>query len=86
MEAQFWSGLAPPPTPSYPLHPPLHISSMEKALGASVVRCGPWDLGIRIVEPGTYLVVQWLIMHLTMLGMWVQSLVRELRYYMPWSN
>ena len=32
---------------------------------------------------GTSLVVQWLRLHLPMQGVWVQSLVAELRSHMP---
>ena len=35
---------------------------------------------------GTSLVVQGLRICLTIQGMWVQSLVRELKSHMPWSN
>ena len=35
---------------------------------------------------GTSLAVQWLRIHLAVQGMWVQSLVRELRSHMPWGN
>ena len=35
---------------------------------------------------GTSLVVQWLRIHLQMQGMWVRSLVGELRSYMPQGN
>ena len=34
----------------------------------------------------TFLVVQWLRIHLEMQGMWVQALVRELRSHVPQSN
>ena len=37
-------------------------------------------------DSGTSLVVQWLRVSLAMQGTWVQSLVRELRSHMPWSN
>ena len=39
-----------------------------------------------ISQTGTSLVVQWLGIHLPMEGMWVQSLVGDLRYHMPWGN
>ena len=35
---------------------------------------------------GTSLVVQWLRILLSMQGTLVQSLVRELRFHMPWDN
>ena len=35
---------------------------------------------------GTSLVIQWLRLHLPMQGMWVGSLVRELRSHMPWGQ
>ena len=34
----------------------------------------------------TSLVVQWLRLHLPMQGVWVRSLVRELRSHMPYSQ
>ena len=37
-------------------------------------------------ETGTSLVIQWLRVCLPLQGMWVQSLVRELGFHMPWSN
>ena len=40
----------------------------------------------RIQFQGTFLAVQWLRLHLPMQGLWVQSLVRKLRYYMPLSQ
>jgi len=38
---------------------------------------------MKIIEVGTSLAVQWLRLHLPMQGVWVQSLVRELRSHMP---
>ena len=35
---------------------------------------------------GDSLVVQWLRIKLPMQGTWVQPLVGELRYHMPWDN
>ena len=35
---------------------------------------------------GVFLVVQWLRICLPMQGMWVQSLVRELRFHMIWGS
>ena len=40
-------------------------------------------LYLKYILPVTSLVVQWLRIHLPMQGMWVQSLVRELRSHMP---
>ena len=37
-------------------------------------------------SPGTSLVVQWLRICVPMQEMWVQSLAKELRSHMPWSN
>ena len=37
-------------------------------------------------KSGTSLVVQWLRIHLPIQGMWVQMLVRELRFHMQWGN
>ena len=37
-------------------------------------------------QSGTSLVVQWLGIHSAMQGTWVQSLVGDLRSYVPWSN
>ena len=41
---------------------------------------------LKKLKIGTSLVVQWLRSHLPMQGMWVQSLVRELRSHMPPGN
>ena len=38
---------------------------------------------LKINKTGTSLVVQWLRIHLPTQGMWVQSLVSELRLHMP---
>ena len=35
---------------------------------------------------GTSLVVRWLRIYLPVQGMWVRSLVWELRFHMPWGN
>ena len=35
---------------------------------------------------GTFLVVQWLGVHLPVQGVQVQALVEELRSHMPWGN
>ena len=37
-------------------------------------------------QSGTSLVVQWLSIHPATQGTWVQSLVGDLRFYVPWSN
>jgi len=37
-------------------------------------------------KAGTSLVFQGLRIRLAMQGMWVQSLVRELRFHMPWGD
>ena len=37
-------------------------------------------------DSGASLVAQWLRIYLPMQGTWIQSLVRELRYHMPWGN
>ena len=41
---------------------------------------------VKTLLQGTSLVVQWLRVHLPMHGMWVWSLVRELRSHTPHSN
>ena len=38
---------------------------------------------LELTQRGTLLAVQWLRLHLPMQGVWVQSLVRELRSHMP---
>ena len=40
----------------------------------------------KIQQEGTSLVVQWLRICLVMQGMWVRSLVRELRSHVLWGN
>ena len=42
--------------------------------------------GFRISPQGILLVVQWLRICLPMQETWVQSLIRELRSHVPWSN
>ena len=41
--------------------------------------------GLRNSKQGTFLVVQWLRIHLVMQGTWVWSLVGELRSHMSWD-
>ena len=41
---------------------------------------------LKTPSQGTPVVVQWLRLHLRMQGVWVRSLVRELRYHMPCSH
>ena len=43
-------------------------------------------LKLMLWAKGTTLVVQWLKIHLATQGIWVQSLVGELRSHMPQSN
>ena len=46
-----------------------------------------WMSSLKSKKPGTSLVVQWLILlHLPVQGIWIQSLVGELRRYMPHSQ
>ena len=40
----------------------------------------------KIQQEGTSLVIQWLRICLVMQGMWVRSLVRELRFHMLQGN
>ena len=40
----------------------------------------------KIQQEGTSLVIQWLRICLAMQGMWVRSLVRELRFHMLQGN
>ena len=37
-------------------------------------------------SPGTFLVVQWLRLHLPVQGVWIWSLNKELGFYMPWGQ
>ena len=44
---------------------------------------GEGQIMLRVLGRGTSLEVQWLKLHLPMQGVWVRSLVRELRSYRP---
>ena len=48
--------------------------------------CASFKAPVKCLLTGTSLVVQWLGAHLAMKGIQVQSLVGELRSYIPWNN